>query len=525
MQQTEIAKFIQQIDFQTITSTENSIEKLRINQENVELVLTQIYQQSSVAALRFSKAIIRLSIANEKQPNFQLFLALVNTGCGEAANKVEIRNIVCTACCHSKVNMSLMLIHAISHMDQTNARAYMKSYIDIANNCEYFVLEWWRVVRKMEPNGTVIQRANDTKGARVLGRFIEDIDMNDARVMGGLGFIVDIVEDILSPPKKLIKTIADAFKDATNDLSGLLENLAERTLGEVANVVQDLLETGVESVGTILDSALAAGEIAFKKIVKGLDVVTKLVKEVVKWSAYQTVDTIISICLEVSDGFRKSFLKGILKLLSTPIKLLEGAFVVSLSTGLLVLTAILEFAGEYRSLNPKERAAAEKIFGSSIDLDRVRISISDTMADIVKWINNNRPFTTMYLIHFASEQDITMGTLIHELTHVWQSQKYGPIYMINALISQHFGRAYNVTNKDLAQAAGDLGKLEMEQQAVVVELYWECLSNDLSTQDCTDYETLAKQVFKNIPTRKRGNRQNRTHIPPGWPFHPGKRIP
>jgi hypothetical protein len=65
-----------------------------------------------------------------------------------------------------------------------------------------------------------------------------------------------------------------------------------------------------------------------------------------------------------------------------------------------------------------------------------------------------------------------MAVLIHELTHVWQAEQSGGIYMIEALWSQFFGRGYELTEDDLHRAANKIDRLEREQQAVLIEMYW-----------------------------------------------------
>jgi hypothetical protein len=81
-------------------------------------------------------------------------------------------------------------------------------------------------------------------------------------------------------------------------------------------------------------------------------------------------------------------------------------------------------------------------------------------------------FTTMYTIHIDSSQALTDELLIHELAHVWQAETSGSVYMVEALCSQFFGRAYNLTDDDLRKAKGELLNLEREQQAEAVERYY-----------------------------------------------------
>ena len=91
-----------------------------------------------------------------------------------------------------------------------------------------------------------------------------------------------------------------------------------------------------------------------------------------------------------------------------------------------------------RSLDNREKDLAQKVFGNSINLEIVRLdewSYSSLFAfaaddDATK----PRPFTTFNTINSWWKMDD--ATLIHELTHVWQYQHGGAIYIPEALGAQ-----------------------------------------------------------------------------------------
>lgn len=76
------------------------------------------------------------------------------------------------------------------------------------------------------------------------------------------------------------------------------------------------------------------------------------------------------------------------------------------------------------------------MFGKSIPLGEVEIAAMSPPVDLIEWVNGHRPFTTMFLINFASWADVPINTLMHEMTHVWQGLVTGPIYMVQALEAQ-----------------------------------------------------------------------------------------
>jgi hypothetical protein len=210
------------------------------------------------------------------------------------------------------------------------------------------------------------------------------------------------------------------------------------------------------------------------------------------------VKAVASICVDVVEAFRRGFFEGLIALGHAPLDILTAALAAGASTLALAFAVILEILGGHRPLTDAEKAEARKVFGWSIELDRVKVAVASFAADLVNFLNGQRPFTTMYVINFASWDHITMGTLIHELTHVWQAAVAGPIYMVEALHSQFFGRGYEVTAEDIAAAAGDLSKLEREQQAVVVERYWRNRWGG-GGGNWQQYESLAQDVYRAQP--------------------------
>jgi hypothetical protein len=208
---------------------------------------------------------------------------------------------------------------------------------------------------------------------------------------------------------------------------------------------------------------------------------------------------VASICRDVAAGFRRGLFEGLIALGYALLDLLKAAAVAGVSVLALAFAVALEICGGHRALTPDERREARRIFGWSIDLDRVKIAVASLPADLINWLNGQRTFTTMYVINFASWDHVVTHTLIHELTHVWQATVAGPVYMVEALHSQFFGRGYEVTDADLAAANGDITKLEREQQAVVVERYWIAKFGGGLATDVAKYEPLAQDVFRPEP--------------------------
>lgn len=120
-----------------------------------------------------------------------------------------------------------------------------------------------------------------------------------------------------------------------------------------------------------------------------------------------------------------------------------------------------------RSLTGAERALASSVFGASINLDLVRID----EAAIIGPAFSGRAYTSFHTINNWGKLD--NQTLIHELTHVWQYERAGAVYMPQAIHAQVWGEGYTyggAAGLKKRQAAGQgHSSLNREQQAEVVE--------------------------------------------------------
>lgn len=135
------------------------------------------------------------------------------------------------------------------------------------------------------------------------------------------------------------------------------------------------------------------------------------------------------------------------------------------------------FAGPERPLSQYERELAYPIFGNSLLYDEVRVAVASFA---------NAPTTLGNVIRINAEMDrrgIPNGTVIHELTHIWQFQTRGMRYMSNSLCAQVTAMivagtrnaAYDLTIDDLDRA-GTIDRLPAEKQATLVELWFLDLS-------------------------------------------------
>lgn len=497
---TDAATMARKINFQSITKAEASLEELEFDEGMVVPVMTHVYRQSPARALKFAKAVIRRSITDESHPNHQEIRSLIQSGCGKAKGKAELRGTVCTAFRQSKLN--LILVQGVAELKKADARAYIKGYFDAGGDLNT-VLQWLelagRVLRKQQ-----LRTETDKRSVKAVG---------------------DLLEDMVDAATDMVATVVDAVKFAGKSMFDVLKSTAQWTMEQMTNLVHGLVEAG-RSVREILTAAKRVGLATLRRLVQAVCNVHESVGQLVEWATKQTMDTIVSICTDIPKAFQKEFFHGLLKVGKSAVGILKAAVKVSLTVLAIAFAAFLEIWGGHRGLTTEEREHARKVFGWSIDLDRVKIAVASLPVDVIDFLKSlfdrSGPFTTMYIINFSSWTKVKMGTLIHELTHVWQSVVDGPVYMVEALYSQHFGRGYNVTKKDLVAARGDLKNLEREQQAVVVERYWQGRYNN-GRWNWRVYEPFARQVFG--PKQMQSDRRVNPIFWPEGPLVPGGAIP
>lgn len=317
------------------------------------------------------------------------------------------------------------------------------------------------------------------------------------------GVIQQVVNALLSAGASILQLVSWAVNQVADFLQKVLRAIlvAGRSLMQLMStairlaasllrkVVGALIAIG-QTVGDILSSVANSALSIIRTVLEGLIMV-----------GISLVALVAAICRNVIEGFRKGFFQGLIAIGHAVVDILKAALATSGAVLALAFAAILEIFGGHRALTAEEMKQARLIFGWSINLDRVKVAVNSIPADAVNFVNGQRPFTTMYVINFASWAHISIPTIIHELTHVWQAVVAGPVYMVEALHSQIFGRGYEVTEADLDAAAGDIRNLQREQQAVVVERYWRGTYGGETIPFLAKYKPLAQDVYDPKPSR------------------------
>lgn len=304
-------------------------------------------------------------------------------------------------------------------------------------------------------------------------------------LLGAGKLLKDILTEIVSSTAIAISVTLGALKDLGKTVAYVLDSIAQFASTQ-ANRLMEALRIIWTQTSEILEAI--AG--------KAIHAVKTLLTALLGTGMY-LVDVVKNIIVDVRAAFREGLIKGLIEIGKSALILMKEAVKISAGVAATLFAVLMNVLGSHRKLTAQERAEAEKVFGVSINLDMVRLTDASFAADFIMWMNKNRPFTTMYVINHGSGVTLPTSTLIHELTHVWQAVTSGGVYMIEALHSQFFGQGYNLTLQDIQNAAGDIKKLEREQQAVLVEEYWKGKFNGQSIAFPLDLiEPLATQVYK-----------------------------
>jgi hypothetical protein len=276
-----------------------------------------------------------------------------------------------------------------------------------------------------------------------LGRQVREIV--DAAVSLAAGALEQLFKGLQAAGKKLAEVAREIVRFTGETLKKMVVGLY-KAFRQAADILIAFMKDQLSTIRMVLEGLLAAG--------------------------LQLGRAVADIVTHVAEQFRKGFFQGLIALGKSPFLIMKAALETAGGVAALALATLLDVLGGHRELTAEEKRQATRIFGSSIDLSRVKVAVASIPADLINLVNGGRPFTTMYVINFSSKAKIDMKTLIHELAHVHQGVVDGPVYMIQAIEAQLGKEGYTVTNAMLRDRGNDLKKFNREQQAVIAEEFW-----------------------------------------------------
>jgi hypothetical protein len=441
-----------QLTLASEVSAQEEVRTLKLARAELAPSVNGLFQASEAKALHFTRGLIanwRDDTQAEEDSEPLLDWA---RGAGRPQRMMLVRAF-------QQQRRGVLVVHHMGGMSRNDARTFMKDYFEAGGSLDD-VAEWFQqaghVLRTERPanpgtDGLFSKAWNWVKGA--------------------------------------VKTVGDALKAAGKSLGDAIGKVLSWSASKLTDFVEGLLEAG-RTVGEILHEALAKGREALMKFVRGVleagrkagEVLVAFMKDQLSTlrmvlegllaAGVQLAQAITAIVTDVAEQFRKGFFQGLIALGKSPFLIMKEALTTTGAVAALALATLLDVLGGHRPLTAEEKRQANRVFGISIDLSRVKVASASLPADLINLVNGERPFTTMYVLNFASWKDVNIKTLIHELTHTWQGVIAGPVYMLQALHAQTLGEGYTVSNDMLRARGNQLSNFNREQQAVIVEEYW-----------------------------------------------------
>ena len=178
-----------------------------------------------------------------------------------------------------------------------------------------------------------------------------------------------------------------------------------------------------------------------------------------------------------------------------------------------------------RILNDKELAEVEKVFSTGLDLTRVRVNENNSLPDWIGQIGAKLRGTpppehnaitlgnTSYFPISLTTNDPNnalwlrdMGWLMHELTHQWQYQHAGIIYLYQAMFKSPtyqyapIGQSQDEALKGFSKAGKVFRDFNREQQGDIVRDYYFFLKQQ---RDVSAWDTYLKDLREPPASKER----------------------
>ncbi len=322
----------------------------------------------------------------------------------------------------------------------------------------------------------------------------ERIGRATVRLQNSVSYVLNYLENDFLPG---VRRFVRGLLAAGYAVADLLARVLARGVEFVAEVVLELLEAGVTVATLLTEVALDPGN-ALDRLLEGLR------------EAEQTWADIVRAADDAGDDVALEVARAAARLGDALDEMLDAAWEIGGGLFGLIVSELLNSLATYRPLTAAERTEAERVFGTSIDLDLVSISQESLDNTIIFEVQaafqrlggdaaSARAFVTGTLINMRADEGITMETLIHELTHVWQNFETGPMYLSEAIHAQvtdpdayNYGYDDPTTGDggedDLAAADGDFEAFNREQQGQIMEHFYRRSFVESPSMDITEWQ-------------------------------------
>jgi phage-related protein len=255
---------INAINYSNIATTGTQFRALNINGDEIGNAINFALDLSETKAYRLTRGILStVTSIKEYESDAK---NLIDWAKGGNSQK---RQIVAKAIRNDGGHSgNLFMVHSISEMTKTDARAFMMDYLNSGGTTKA-VTEWLSIA------GNLL-RQNQGKAPNTAGF-----------VVNAAEWVVDKVEDTVDSIAEAIEAVVDAVINAGKSLVEIVGDVISWTVEEVGGLIQALLEVG-KSVGEILKAAWDFGIAGVNKFVKALIDIGKEIGDVLVYAVSQT---------------------------------------------------------------------------------------------------------------------------------------------------------------------------------------------------------------------------------------------
>ena len=254
-----------------------------------------------------------------------------------------------------------------------------------------------------------------------------------------------------------LRTIGNAIRNVGNAVVDIVQNVGNAVVDTVQNVGH-AVGNGVRTVGRAVGRVL-------KRVVEGTRTAAEGVKDTLHGIFHDLKDGALSVGRGIGQilhgdftGGARSIGKGLFTAL---LEMPANATLMSVASGIRSVQTLFGLEPVGRELTADEIAFLRTVYGDSIDYSQVTVKEGNaglfSLSDRAFGLGN-----TLY----AKGSDVDEDLLVHEMAHVWQFQNGGSDYMLEALVSQQWGKGYDWQRSVPNTPWRDL---EPEQQAQLLE--------------------------------------------------------
>ncbi|NJM32788.1 MAG: hypothetical protein HC848_07980 [Limnobacter sp.] len=241
--------------------------------------------------------------------------------------------------------------------------------------------------------------------------------------------VADVIKAAIGKGRQLARIVLDGLLAAGKKIADALVALKNATVNAIADFIGALKDLG-RALGSILVELVGLAQAVAIKMMQAIRKIWSATVDILQEAAARGIHVIKTVLVailgtgihlknvladiarDVREAFREGLIKGLLEIGKSALTLLKEAAKIAASVVAITFGLILSVLGSHRKLTSEERAEAAKVFGTSINLDMVRLTDANLASDLVMWLNKNRPFTTMYVINHGSGVKLKTDTLI-----------------------------------------------------------------------------------------------------------------